>query len=189
MEAARAAVHKITSRKGHTTDVDEYVNPAVTSETVKPHRHEETQEAIDREVHQDHYHTTVQPIAHKEVLPEKHTHNIIPQVHREFKHDNESETKERVARELGQFQHSSTTHQTTHSADAAPAVTGEHVHHHVHETVQVCSFPWSTTLHLLTRCSQSYTRKLFSRKLCTQLCQSTKLIMLVLNTTACRHCQ
>lgn len=31
------------------------VNPAVTSETVKPHRHEETTEAVDREVHQDHY--------------------------------------------------------------------------------------------------------------------------------------
>jgi len=136
MEAARAAVKKITSRKGHTTDVDEYVNPAVVSETVKPHRHEETQEAIDREVHQDHYHTTVQPIAHKEQLPEKHTHNIIPQVHREFKHDNEAETKQRVAQELGQFQNTSTTHQTTHSSHAAPTVTGEHVHHHVHETVQ-----------------------------------------------------
>jgi len=136
MEAARAAVHKITSRKGHTTDVDEYVNPAVTSETVKPHRHEETQEAIDREVHQHHYHTTVQPISHKEHLPEKHTHNITPQVHREFKHDNEDDTKQRVAQELGQFQHSSTTHQTTHSTNVAPAVTGEHVHHHVHETVQ-----------------------------------------------------
>jgi len=136
MEAARAAVSKITSRKGHTTDVDEYVNPAVVSETVKPHRHEEVQEAVDREVHQDHYHTTVQPIAHKEHLPEKHTHNIIPQVHREIKHDNEAETKQRVARELGQFQNTSTTHQTTHSTQAAPTVTGEHVHHHVHETVQ-----------------------------------------------------
>lgn len=31
------------------------VNPAVTSETVKPHRHEETREAIDKEIHQDHY--------------------------------------------------------------------------------------------------------------------------------------
>lgn len=137
MDAARAAVNKITSRKGHTTDVDEYVNPAVVSETVKPHRHEETTEAIDREVHQDHYHTTVQPVAHKEQLPEKHVHNIIPQVEREFKHDNEAETKQRIARELGQFQNTSTTHQTTHSAQAAPTVTGEHVHHHVHETVQV----------------------------------------------------
>lgn len=136
MDAARAAVSKITGRQGHTTDVDEFVNPAVTSETVKPHRHEETTEAVDREVHQDHYHTTVQPIQHREVIPEKHTHNLAPQVNREFKHDNEQETQRRVASELGQFQNTQQIHQTTHSAQAAPAVTGEHVHHHVHETVQ-----------------------------------------------------
>ncbi|KAK5955250.1 hypothetical protein OHC33_003932 [Knufia fluminis] len=136
MDAARAAVNKITSRTGHKTDVDEYVNPAVVSETVKPHRHEETQEAIDREVHQDHYHTTVQPVAHKERLPEQHRHNIVPQVEREFRHDNEAETKQRVSAELGQFQNTSTTHQTSYSTSAAPTVAGEHVHHHVHETVQ-----------------------------------------------------
>lgn len=50
MEAAKAAVNKITGRTGHRTDVDEVVNPAVTSETVKPHRHEEATEAVDREV-------------------------------------------------------------------------------------------------------------------------------------------
>ena len=136
MEAARAAVSKITGRGGHRTDVDEVVNPAVTSETIKPHRHEETTEAIDKEVHQHHYHTTVQPVSHQEVIPEKHTHNIIPQVEREFKHDNEAETSRRVNAELGQFQNTSTTHQTRHTTAAAPQVVGEHVHHHVHETVQ-----------------------------------------------------
>merc|ERR1712232_464226 len=136
MEAARAAVNKITSRKGHTTDVDEFVNPAVTSETIKPHRHEETQEAIDREVHQDHYHTTVQPVAAKEVMPERHTHNLVSQVEREYKHDDEAETKTRVQRELQQFQNSQTVTQTSHSTAAAPTVAAEHVHHHVHETVQ-----------------------------------------------------
>lgn len=130
MDAARAAVSKITSRKGHTTDVDEYVAPAVVSEVVKPHRHEVTQEAIDREVHQDHYHTTVQPIAHKEVLPEKHVHNVVPQIEREFRHDNEHDTKERVARELQQFQNTSTVVQGTQSRSAAQQVAGEHVHHH-----------------------------------------------------------
>lgn len=136
MEAARAAVSKFTSRHGHQTDVDEYVQPAVTSETVKPHRHEETTQAIDREVHQHHYHTTVQPISHQEVLPEKHTHNLLPQVHKEIHHDNESETHRRVSAELAQFRDSTTTAKTTHSVAAAPTVTGEHVHHHVHETVQ-----------------------------------------------------
>lgn len=136
MDAARAAISKITSRQGHKTDVDEVVNPAVTSETIKPHRHEEMTEAVDREVHQDHYHTTVQPVAHREVIPEKHTHNLAPQVTKEFRHDNEDETRRTVESELGRFQNTSTTHQTTHSQAAAPSVTGEHVHHHVHETVQ-----------------------------------------------------
>lgn len=130
MEAARAAVSKITGRTGHRTDVDEVVNPAVTSETIKPHRHEETTEAVDREVHQDHYHTTVQPISHRETLPEKHTHNALPQVSREFRHDNEQETKSRVSAELGQFANTSRTHETRHTASAAPQVVGEHVHHH-----------------------------------------------------------
>lgn len=136
MDAARAAISKITSRTGHKTDVDEVVNPAVTSETVKPHRHEETTEAVDREVHQHHYHTTVQPVSHQEVIPEKHTHNLAPQVQKEFHHDNQEETRRNVESELGRFRDTSVTHNTTHSTQAAPAVTGEHVHHHVHETVQ-----------------------------------------------------
>lgn len=136
MDAARQAVSKLTSRTGHKTDVDEIVNPAVTSETIKPHRHEEVTEAVDREVHQDHYHTTVQPIQHREVIPEKHTHNLAPQIQKEFRHDNEDETRRTVSAELGRFQNTSTTHNTTHSQQAAPTVTGEHVHHHVHETVQ-----------------------------------------------------
>ncbi|KAK5072219.1 hypothetical protein LTR64_003999 [Lithohypha guttulata] len=136
MEAARAAVSKITSRTGHRTDVDEVVNPAVVQEVVKPHRHEETQEAIDREVHQHHYHTTVQPIAHREVAPEKHVHNVVPQIEREFRHDNEAETARRVSAELSQFKNTQTVTNTTTSTQAAAAVVGEHVHHHVHETVQ-----------------------------------------------------
>lgn len=136
MEAAKAAVSKITGRHGHHTEVDENVLPAVTSENVKPHRHEEATEAVDREVHQKHFHTTVQPVSHKEILPEKHAHNLAPQVDREFRHDNEADTQQRVRAELGQFKNTSTTHGTTHTQAAAPAVTGEHVHHHVHETVQ-----------------------------------------------------
>lgn len=96
MEAARAAVSKFTQSRGHHTDVDEVVNPAVVSETIKPHRHEEVQEAVDREVHQHHYHTTVQPIAHQETLPEKHAHNLLPTVEKTFRHDNEAETQKRV---------------------------------------------------------------------------------------------
>jgi len=135
MDAAKNAIHKITGRQGHTTEVDEYVAPAVTSETVKPHRHEETTTAVDKEVHQDHFHTTVQPVAHREVLPEKHQHVQAPAIEKEYKHD-DGRTHERVAAELAQFKNTTQTTETSHSRTAAPTVTGEHVHHHVHETVQ-----------------------------------------------------
>ena len=136
MEQAKAAVQNFTSKRGHHTDVVESVNPAVTSETIKPHRHEEVQEAVDREVHQDHYHTTVQPIQHQEVLPEKHHHQMRDVSHKEFEHGDDHETRQRLERERAQFAGTSTTHETRHTSAAAPVVEGEHVHHHVHETVQ-----------------------------------------------------
>jgi len=135
MEAAKSAINKFTSNRGHHTTVEETVNPAVTRETVTPHRHEEATQAVDREVHQHHHHTTVQPLTHQEKLAEKHTHNVLPTEHREFRHDNEDETKQRLAADLGHFKDSSRVEQTHHTQAAAPTVTGEHVHHHVHETV------------------------------------------------------
>lgn len=135
MEAAKAAVSKFTGNRGHQTSVEETVSPAVTHDAIKPHRHEESTQAIDREVHQHHYHTTVQPLSHQETLPEKHTHNLLPTEHREFHHDDEPSTKEKLAAELAQFKDHSVTHETHHTQAAAPSVTGEHVHHHVHETV------------------------------------------------------
>lgn len=136
MDAAKAAVSKFTSNRGHRTDVDEVVNPAVVSETIKPHKHEEKIEAIDREVHQHHYHTTVQPIAAEERLPEKHIHNLLPTVEKTYRHDNEVETNRRVSAELSQFRNTTITEPVRVTTAALPAVTGEHVHHHVHETVQ-----------------------------------------------------
>lgn len=137
MEAARNVVSSFLGRDGKQhTNVDETVNPAVTSETVKPHRHEETTEAVDREVHKDHYHTSVQPLEHRETLPEEHKHNLAPQVEREFRHGDKEQERARVGAELGQFKDTSTTHETTQSSAAAPSQTGEHVHHHVHENVQ-----------------------------------------------------
>ncbi|KAK5096791.1 hypothetical protein LTS08_007281 [Lithohypha guttulata] len=136
MDAARAAVSKITSHGGERTDVDEVVRPVVTEEVVKPHRHEETTEAVDKEIHQHHYHTTVQPLADKQVLPEQHVHNVAPQIERSFEHGNLEQDRARAAAEMGQFQNTSTTLGTTQSTQAAPAVVGQHVHHHVHEVVQ-----------------------------------------------------
>lgn len=137
MEAAKETISKLLGSHGHhKTEVDEQVAPAVTSETVKPHRHEETTQAIDKEVHQDHYHTTVQPLQHQEVLPEEHKHNILPTQEKTIQHGSPDQDRERVSAELGQFKDTSTVNPTTTSTEAAPTVTGEHVHHHVHETVQ-----------------------------------------------------
>ena len=130
MQAAKQAISNFTSHRGHHTSVDETVQPAVTQEQVKPHRHEETTQAVDREVHQHHTHTTVQPIAHEEVLPEEHKHNVMPTEHREVVHENPEQVKAQTQAQLAQFQSSSTTQQTTQSVSAAPTVTGEHVHHH-----------------------------------------------------------
>jgi len=135
MEAARAAVNKITGNRGHHTTVDETVNPAVTREVIKPHVHEEATQAIDREVHQHHYHTTVQPLTAQEVLPEKHTHNILAAEEREFHHDNAKDTEARLASELGHFKDTRRIEPVVQTQAAAATVTGEHVHHHVHETV------------------------------------------------------
>ena len=78
----------------------------------------------------------MQPLQHQEVLPEKHTHNLAPQVEREIHHGDAKQDQSRVAADLAQFQNTSKTIDTTHSQTAAPALIGEHVHHHVHETVQ-----------------------------------------------------
>lgn len=136
MDEAQRAVADFTSKKGHTTEVDELVHPGVTAETIKPHRHEETTEAINREVHQHHHHTTVQPISHTETLPEKHSHNLLPIRKSEFTHGDPHEHEQRLAAQQAQFKDSSVTHETHHTSSTAPQVIGEHVHHHVHEIVQ-----------------------------------------------------
>lgn len=51
MESAKAAVSKFLGKAGHhDTTVEETVQPAVTSETVKPTQHENIAQAVDREV-------------------------------------------------------------------------------------------------------------------------------------------
>jgi hypothetical protein len=134
MESAKEAISKFTSRHGHTTEVDETVSRPVTSETVKPTRHENITQAVDRETHQHHHHTTVQPLSHQEMLPEKHSHNQLPVEKREFHHGNDSETRERLQTEAAKFKDTSRTHETHHTEAALPTAQGEHVHHHVHET-------------------------------------------------------
>ncbi|CAO1601612.1 MAG: hypothetical protein LQ349_004439 [Xanthoria aureola] len=137
MDKAKAAVSDFMHKAGHhDTTVHEKVAPAVTQETVTKHRHEEAQTAIDREVHQDHFHTSVQPVKDREVLPEQHHHNIVPVEHREMHHGDSSAVKARLEQESAQFQSTRSSGGTKESHSVAPVIAGEHVHHHVHETIQ-----------------------------------------------------
>jgi len=138
MEKAKAAVGSILSKAGHNdTTVHEKVAPAVQKETVQEQRREEQQVVKDREVHQDHYHTTVQPVKDQEVLPDQHHHKQVGVEHRTHDHRDHAQTQQHLKQQEAQFQHEHNrvgAHET-HSK-AVPEVAGEHVHHHVHETVQ-----------------------------------------------------
>jgi len=137
MEKAKAAVSDFMSKSGHhDTTVHEAVAPAVQHEVVKPHQHEEVQTVVDKEIHQDHYHRTVQPVQDREVLPEQHTAKLGAVQHREFDHRDHDSTKRNLIDEQTRFKDERKIDATTHSQSAAAAIGGEHVHHHIHETIQ-----------------------------------------------------
>ncbi|KAG9545167.1 hypothetical protein KCU79_g16622, partial [Aureobasidium melanogenum] len=137
MDSAKAAVKEFMSKSGHhDTTVHEKVAPAVTHESHQLQQHEQIQTAIDKEVHQDHYHTSIQPIKDREVLPEQHHHNLAAVEHRSFEHGNDAQVKERLAAEAAQFRDERTELEAVHSKSIAPTIGGEHIHHHVHETIQ-----------------------------------------------------
>lgn len=137
MDRAKAAVSDFMSKAGkHDTTVHEKVAPGVTHNTTSPQRHEEVQTAIDKEVHQDHYHTSVQPVHDREVLPEQHHHNLKPVEHREHHHGNKEDVSRKLEIEAAKFKDEHVRAPERHTQGVAPSVAGEHVHHHVHETIQ-----------------------------------------------------
>ncbi|KAF6230979.1 hypothetical protein HO173_010887 [Letharia columbiana] len=137
MDKAKAAVSDFMQKAGHhDTTVHEKVAPAVVNEQVIKQRHEEAQTAIDREVHQDHYHTSVQPVKDREILPEQHHHRMAAVEERELQHGDSNAIKARLEEERMQFQNTRTEAGTKETHSVAPVIAGEHVHHHVHETIQ-----------------------------------------------------
>ena len=68
--------------------------------------------------------------------PEQHHHNLVPVQHKEFHHGDDQQTRATLDREAAKYRDTTETHSTTHSAETAPTVTGERIHHHVHEHVQ-----------------------------------------------------
>jgi len=137
MQKATEAVSSFMKKAGHhDTTVHERVAPAVTHETVKPTQHENITTAVDREIHQDHHHTSVQPVHDRQILPEQHHNKVAPVEHREFNQNDHSGVKAKLADTAAQFSDKHTVAPTVESRSAAPVVTGEHIHHHVHETIQ-----------------------------------------------------
>jgi len=137
MDKAKAAVSDFMSKAGkHDTTVHEKVAPAVNHETVNPTRHENVTTAVDKEVHQDHYHHSVQPVQDREVLPEQHSHNLGAVEHRQIEHGNKRDVASRLEQEAAQFRDKRTVADTQETQAVNPTIQGEHVHHHVHETIQ-----------------------------------------------------
>ncbi|KAF2166074.1 hypothetical protein M409DRAFT_66958 [Zasmidium cellare ATCC 36951] len=137
MEQAKQAVKEFLSKSGHhDTTVHERVAPAVTHETITKTEHEELITAIDKEIHQDHFHTSVQPINDESILDEQHHFNLVAVEHRSFEHDDENEVKRRLSEEAAKFKDELVHVEGKHTNAVLPVVAGEHIHHHVHETIQ-----------------------------------------------------
>ncbi|KAK4225023.1 hypothetical protein QBC38DRAFT_280898 [Podospora fimiseda] len=137
MDSAKRAVDDFVSKGGHhDTTTHEHVAPAIQKETIKPTQHEEISTAIDKEVHQDHYHRVEQPIFDKEVLPEKHKSNLGKVVNREFDNRDQAAVERALKAEQSGMRNERMVTDTTRTKSHAPVVQGEHVHHHVHETIQ-----------------------------------------------------
>lgn len=137
MEAAKESVKKFISRDGkHDTTLHEKTAPAVQRETINQTQEERQTTAVDREIHQDHYHTTEQPVQHSEVLPEQHHHKAAAVEHRSFEHDDPSKVERSLEDERRQYQDTQTRVEGEKTRREEPTVQGEHVHHHVHETIQ-----------------------------------------------------
>jgi len=113
--------------------VDTEVAPAVEHTHVKKQHETREQTFVEKEKHQDHYHTTIQPLKDAEVLPEKHD-NIQETEHREINLD-DSAAKTKAKADLAGFESTSEEKQFE-SKTLEPTQEAEHVHHHLHETVQ-----------------------------------------------------
>jgi hypothetical protein len=121
-----------TDRDADTT-VDSEVAPAVEHTHVKKQHETREQTFVEKEKHQDHYHTTIQPLKDSEVLPEKHDHTQETE-HRSISHDTGA-AKDKAEAGLAGFE-STSEQQQFESKTQEPTQGEEHVHHHLHETVQ-----------------------------------------------------
>jgi hypothetical protein len=113
--------------------VDSEVSPAIEHTHVKKQHETREQTFVEKEKHQDHYHTTIQPLKDSELLPEKHDHTQEIE-HRSINHDDGAASAKAEADRAG-FEGTSE-QKEFESRTQEPTQVEEHVHHHLHETVQ-----------------------------------------------------
>lgn len=128
-----------TTRSAKANPPSQHALPAVEHEHVQREQKEKEYVAIDRERHQDHHQTKVQPIVDSEVLPEQHHHVSEAAEKRVFAHGDDKAAERDQAAEadaLGVHENKRTVSKAQATQDEAQVLEGEHIHHHVHETVQ-----------------------------------------------------
>jgi hypothetical protein len=119
-----------------TKTVESEVAPAVEHTHVKKQHETREQTVVSKEKHQDHYHTTIQPLKDSEVLPEKHDYTQETE-HRSINHDNDGEAKAEAEADRAGLGESTSEQKESEVVTKEEAKEGEeHVHHHLHETVQ-----------------------------------------------------
>jgi len=136
MNRAKEAVGEFLNHNNkHSVDIEQVTAPAVVHERVQEARHEEITTAIDREVHQHHHQIHVQPIADKVVEPEQHHVNVVPVEHRQHHHGKDREIEVALTEQQRQFRDEQEILAAQRS-QSHNTVVGEHVHHHIHDTIQ-----------------------------------------------------
>lgn len=113
------------------TEVSE-VAPVVEHTHVEKQHETREKSVVEKEKHQDHYHTTIQPLKDSEVLPEKHDYTQ-EEKHREINRD-DGASKAKAEADVAGFA-STIDEKQSESKTKEPTQVGEHVHHHLHETI------------------------------------------------------
>ncbi|CAG8984169.1 hypothetical protein HYALB_00008171 [Hymenoscyphus albidus] len=115
------------------TTVEGEIKPAVEHTHVKKQHETREQTFVEKEKHQDHYHTTIQPLKDSEIIPEKHDH-VQETKHKSINKDDNKAAAKAKADQAG-FE-STHDEKKFESKTKEPTLQDEHVHHHLHETIQ-----------------------------------------------------
>jgi len=136
MQKAKDAVSDILHRdKKHSVDIEQDTAAPVVHERIGAREHENVTTAIDREVHQHHHQTHIQPIKDNVVEDERHHHKVAAVESRHQHHGKDAEIERALGERQAQFSDEREVLPTTQTS-SNQTVMGEHVHHHVHDTIQ-----------------------------------------------------